>query len=458
MLRLLSHDPGHTAPAAGHVGVAMLSLCAAGLTGCPPAEQQQPTAGTSTSEPGSTSEATTSGPSSSGSTIDPPTTTAETTPAATCPDGNVDADEACDDGNSVNGDGCNNDCQPSGTQLSEYRVDESGSTQVFSIAADADASIVVGGRGTGLSRWVARFGPDLVPQWAKKYEEEVYGLVRGVGLGDGVIYAAGSRSSDSDGHDLWVAGLSPDGALVWEDTLSGGMGDDWATQAAVVDGDLVVAGLALGDQIWTRRYGADGAIQWTATFPIGNTYNNIYPLGPGLTTTPEAIIVGWRSSKPMEQSPELLIAYPHGGGAPLWTVELPGTRGSINALAADPGGDLVLATLHEFAALMVRRTTSAGGVLWSSAECGGAVARDVAIDGQGDIVVIGDGPGGIGDNIRLCKFTVEGGLRWGRDIDGGFGDDLGYAVAIDPADRVVAGGAMADDQGKKDTWLAVFSP
>ena len=35
MLRFFSHDPGHTAPAAGHVGVAMLLLCAAGLTGCP---------------------------------------------------------------------------------------------------------------------------------------------------------------------------------------------------------------------------------------------------------------------------------------------------------------------------------------------------------------------------------------------------------------------------------------
>lgn len=117
-----------------------------------------------------------------------------------------------------------------------------------------------------------------------------------------------------------------------------------------------------------------------------------------------------------------------------------------------------LATIADFAALAVRRVTGTGEVVWSSAECGGSNARDVAVDSQGDIVVIGDGPGDKGRNIRLCKFAADGTLRWGKEIDGGVGDDLGYAVASDPADRVVAGGVMVNELNGRDAWLAVFSP
>ncbi len=435
--------------------VAILFLCGAWLTGCPPAEELGQTGGTSMSEPATTSTSTsTVDPTSTG---EPPTSTAETTPPGTCPDGSVGEGEVCDDGNDINGDGCNNDCQPSGAQLGEFRTDERGSSQIYSIAVDADASIVVGGR-SGIARWVARFGPDLAPQWTQKYDDGQTGLVRAVALGDGVIYAAGSRFTDSDAHDVWVASLTPDGAVLWEDVFSGGMGDDWATQAVVVGSDMVVTGMALGDKIWTRRYGAGGTIQWTATFQLGSTYKDIYPLGPGLVATGEALVIGWSAFKAPDVSPEQLVAYPLAGGEPLWTVELPETFGSINAIAADPGGDLVLATVHDFSALMLRRVTGTGEVLWSSAECGGSIARDVAIDGQGDIVVIGDGPGDKGRNIRLCKFAADGTLRWGKDIDGGVGDDIGYAVAIDPADRVIAGGAMLNELNGRDAWLAVFSP
>lgn len=437
----------------------LLLLASIGLTGCPPAGSESATGRTSTGDPTSGSAATDSG---SGSPTEAssgaPTTSVGTTASASCPDGDLDEGEDCDDGNDINGDGCNNDCRASAAQQWEYRPDERATGQVFSVAADADGTIVVGGRRDGPQRWVARFGPELVPQWTRSYGDGEPGLVRGLALGDGAIHVAGARLSDGDGHDIWVARLGPDGTLEWEDTFSGGMGHDWLTQAVVVDGDMVVTGIAFTDRIWTRRYGPDGTVQWTATVPLGYDAKSLYPLGPGLASTGDALVVGWSVYRSMDLFPELLFAYPPGGGEPSWTVDLPATSGGINAIAADPGGDLVLAVRADFAALAVRRVTDMGAVLWSSSDCSGSNGRDVAIDSQGDIVVIGDGPGATGLSIRLCKFAADGTLRWGKDIDGGAGDDLGYAVAIDPLDRVIAGGAMNDGQGGLGPWLAVFAP
>lgn len=440
----------------GRVHHCVVLLTGVWLTACPPAASEPTTGSTGTGAATSTD---------SGGPVSPteaPTGTSTgataTTASSACPDGTLDAEEDCDDGNAINGDGCNNDCRASAVQLAEYRSDERGSSQVYSVAADADGSVVVGGRANGLERWVARFGPELAPQWTQVYGEGAPGLVRGLDLGEDAIYVAGARLSDADGQDMWVARLGADGALEWEDTFSGGMGDDWLTQAVAVDGDVVVTGIALADRIWTRRYGPDGAVKWTATEPLGITTKMLYPLGPGLAAAGEGLVIGWSAYEAMDLYPELLLMYSFGGGDPTLIVELPDTSGVINAIAADPGGDLVLAVAADFTALTVRRVTGADEVLWSRKDCSGSNGRDVAIDGQGDIVVIGDGPGDIGRNIRLCKFAADGTLRWGKDIDGGFGDDLGYAVAIDPADRVVAGGAMNDGQGGFAAWLAIFAP
>ena len=81
------------------------------------------------------------------------------------------------------------------------------------------------------------------------------------------------------------------------------------------------------------------------------------------------------------------------------------------------------------------------------------------MDGQGDVVVIGDGEAANGKNIRMCKFGPDGSLKWGKDIDGGPGNDLGYTIAIGPRNRIVAGGSVGDTgPGKRMGWLAVYTP
>ena len=438
----------------------LLALWLPLVAGCPDSSSETQTEGASAADTGGTTD-----PMAETSDADPtstsvaPSSTATTMPGATCPDGNVDEGEACDDGNDINGDGCNNDCAASGALLWEYRSSANGSNEVRSVAVDADGNIVVGGQTTGLTRWIAGFDSELVPRWSRQYGVESQGKVLGVAVSAGALYAAGALTTDADGHDIWVAGLSPDGAIEWEDSVSSGFGDDYLTQAAISDdGDLIVAGIASGEgsvELWARRYAADGAVQWTATYPRG-AKSTSYPIGPGLSVTPDAVVVGL-SLRKGDTSPEFLVAYPPGGGDPLWTRELPGTHGAILAIAGHADGDLALAG-EDDAELRVRRMSISGGVAWSSNGCTGTIAHDVAIDGQGDIVVIGHGPGDQGSNVRLCKFAPDGSLRWGRDVNGGSGDDRGYTVAIDASDRIIAGGTMLSEQLVEDAWLAIFAP
>lgn len=112
------------------------------------------------------------------------------------------------------------------------------------------------------------------------------------GLSEAALYAA--VLSDGAGHDGWLARLAPDGALMWGGHGKHRLGDDYATQAAVIGEDLVITGLASEGALaalWTRRFAADGTAMWTSTHPLG-VKTNFYPLGPGLTVGLQQDIVG----------------------------------------------------------------------------------------------------------------------------------------------------------------------
>ena len=97
-------------------------------------------------------------------------------------------------------------------------------------------------------------------------------------------------------------------------------------------------------------------------------------------------------------------------------------------------------------------------MVWASGSCIADVVGAVTVDRAGDVVAIGDGLTNGDRNIRLCKFSPEGTLRWGLDIDGGQGIDVGAAVATLPDDRIVAAGRMSGDAQEFDAWLAVYAP
>jgi len=380
-----------------------------------------------------------------------------------CGNGRLEDDEACDDGNHVNGDGCNNDCTISATLVWEYRSGLKSDDSFEGVASTADGTIfAVGARfiAEGMQdRWVAKF-QDQALVWEKTYDHGQFEKAFAVAVHGSVVYVAGAASPLGN-NDAWLGQLDLNGKIIWEDEFDSGFGDDFVTNlSATPEGDVVAAGvISLNGGLaatWTRRYGADGEVQWTREVPI--LAKALFSIGPGVVVTAEQVVVGsYRAPQP-GQLTAILFAYPPSGGEPVFMVDLP-TNGAVFGVASEPSGGLALALQDMADGFVINATTSAGKLSWSSKDCVGEAGVAAAIDSQGDIVVIGRGAGAIGTNIRLCKFSADGDLRWGKDIDGGLADDRGHAVAILPDDRIVATGRMwAGETERSDAWLAVFTP
>jgi len=375
---------------------------------------------------------------------------------AFCGNGAVEENEDCDDGDAINGDGCNSDCSISGAQVWEIRSSRAAYDSFLGVTTHGDGSIFVSGSQAvnGQERLLARFAPNGDLVWSKAYEEADSGALLAVGTSGSRLYAAGMTNSDK--RSVWVGGFDLDGELVWKDVVSSEFGHSYATGLSPIpDGGFVVVGLKTVDgglaEVWTRRYGAEGSVEWTQGRPIND--KALYSQGPGISFSEQRIVVGFYSEPGFA---ELMVAYPPSGGDPLLDV-ISMNSGPIYGVAEAAMGDIFVTGWETQVGISVRRYDTQGVILWSSFDCSGGAGRALAVDAQGDVVVIGDGPGSTMSNIRLCKFSPDGKLRWGKDIDGGEGNDFGRAVAILPDDRIVVAGEMYLN-GDYHGWLSVYSP
>ena len=376
-------------------------------------------------------------------------TEAETETTSTsypCGDGIKDPEEACDDGNSQNGDGCNVDCQPSGALRWTYLKDGGKTDIAYGVGASATGVVAVGTSfvdGQDFNGWVVALDEDGALQWETSVDEGGVERFLAVSVtGDGRFVAAGARG-DAD-KNIWVRGFSAGGAIEWSDDVDSGFGHDFARGAAgTAGGEFAVAGVRSleggGGELWVRRYGQGGAIQSTATHPYG--YDVVWALGPGVTideVTGETV-VGFVTQSGA-RFPELLVGFPATGGAAAWTYESLADQAQIHGVASRSGG-LVTTSWDAVVGFVVASRSSDGALIWSSASCEGSVGHAIAVDpGDGSVAAIGQGPGATGASIRLCKFSADGQLLWGHDIDGGVGDDRGWAVTILADGTIVAAG------------------
>jgi cysteine-rich repeat protein len=404
---------------------------------------------TSTSTSGG-SEASTTDASSSSMTGESSTTAV----GPVCGDGAVDAGEECDDGNSMDGDGCNNDCMPSGRELWVHLESPPVIASVAAIASkmsERGEVVVVGGfvdEGTGNDAWLARVDPKTGAMlWSKRFDfdadERVHGLTI---VGDEVIAAGTQRGAD---RDVLLFGASDAGELGWHEVLVS-VGEDYATAIATVGNGAVATGLVTtegGVQIWAQRVEAGGALGWTRTYPWVTV--TLYPLGPGVAGFSDRAVIA--NSRKTDVVSEALIALDL-GGAELWTTVLDEVPGTIQAAAPAMSGGIFTASKIVPNGLAVRSFAADGASVWGSIDCAGLNGRGVAEGPDGTIAVIGLAEGST-DDIRLCKLSSSAKLMWERTLDSG-GDDYGYAVAVLSDGTVLAGGDWGASQGV----LAAFSP
>lgn len=236
-----------------------------------------------------------------------------------CGNGMLDPGEACDDGNGVDGDGCQSDCTPGGGEVL-WTAEDDGFGSGLSVVALPDGGFVVATQRHDLIRFDAE-GQQL---WARALDFDD-NRVAGLALApDGDVLVVGhaiiepdsaiaelwvSEVAVGDGSEQWLArpdipllsrwgnviasgpdgalrvggfgggeggsvalmvGLAADGTLQWwEQATELGNDDAQATSVVVLpDGSTVFAGVVGDDEGWARRVDAGGQELWTESYDV----------------------------------------------------------------------------------------------------------------------------------------------------------------------------------------------
>jgi cysteine-rich repeat protein len=380
----------------------------------------------------------------------------------TCGNGEAEAPETCDDGNSDPGDGCRNDCQHSGAAewwaWAEFEINDM-------LPYAEDDMIFVGSTDnpdTGITNTVVFRGPRDVMEPAHFYSE--------LGVSAANDYPSAVVMDDAD--DLFVVGIEEvagealnimlakysgdpaayetDDEILWHIALDGGAAkaDGGYDIAIDADGTLVVAGYVGTDtqsgDAWLARIDPEAApgteVVWEATHNDvdGNAGDRAY----GLAIAPggEIVVTGYTTTAKHRQP---WLARYDAAGTQIWStvfdseLSLAGEVGDEegNAVALDADGNILVAGsimqvpdngMYTVTDLALMKFDAAGTVLWSATydgpPSGLAPSEDdglgIAVDGDGNAYVSGLersnnrsrglvikwGPSG-GDSIWLAKPT-----------------------------------------------------
>jgi cysteine-rich repeat protein len=366
------------------------------------------------------------------------------TEAQTCGDEQITGDEACDDGNLVNGDGCNADCQPSLRVLDkmEFGGVVGGRDVGRGIGVSDDGMIVVGGADedvAGPLGVVRGLGPDLQPLWTQPLfmlvsTSEAYGVVveeSGWSAVAGTIESGAARRAV-------VAYYDSSGQLAWADDVGSGTALDAAADARAVTvdnfGDVYVGGfLEVAGQDLARlsRYVANGPPEQFDVTVAAAAGAGQYVRGVAILPPTTVVYAGLQTTA--EGNAGLLGFYPDGGVAPVTF----GSDAVGNGVAVSLAGD----------ALIVVGSLSGGTVAWAAGydsslqplwtqEFAGAVGaiHDVVVAPDGSYYVVGDAQAGPSGDVLVAHLDITGVVLASETHDLGGGTDSGRAIAYDPTD------------------------
>ncbi len=442
------------------------------------ADATDPTTPATTNDtgPADTTDGTDDGQTDDATDTDDPTT-GEIPP--NCGDGVPDADEACDDGNMTDADGCNNDCTISGSVL-WFHSQAGGAGQneeAFGVAVDSQGRAYVAGDFYGaadLDFWVRQYTEDDGLGWTQSFNGGGGNDgARAIAVDGSTVYAAGYTVVAGQSNNMWLRGFDLDGnpGLVasYNDPLNGSN----VGQGVAVDpgGNIVVAanesGLMQGSNIWAREYTPAGATNWTAAYN-GPANGGDVARAVAVDAMGNVAVVGYHSVT--GQGRDIWIRMYDTDGNPLWTVNY----GNLNALddeaygvAFDPDGNVVVAGFELDPMIPWRLWLSkydpSGVELWTMPWDGaggeGARAFGVAVDDAGDIVMTGQHRVGDFSQFLVRKVDSNGNERWVTDISGiARTNQVGRAVAIGPGRRIWVAGGVDQGVDGRDVYVARLAP
>ncbi len=444
-------------------------------------------AGSSTSTSDATGGATTAatgttGDTSGSSTLPPTSTTMGG--GGFCGDGVLEAPaEECDDGNSVDGDGCNKDCQVSGKLIWSdlFNGDADQNDEALAVAVDAEVAIYLAGAAhmgvDGRDIWVRKYNPDTTVAWDAHTPGGLGGtdLARGVAVAaDGSVYAAGYiRMTDGQAADIWLRKYDASGAELWTRTHHDGVGagDDAGFDVAVDSQQNVAVSAhsrtaSLSADMWLRKYDSEGTTLWTRTHN-GAAGKGDHGRGVAIDGG-DNLYVGGTEAGADSQLKAWLRKYDTDGNE-LWTRTWgpDNTWARIESVAARPDGAVYVAGYQNpggVKEIVARSYDKDGGLRWTYTSLGaselGAEARGVAVDLEDRVLVVGFEVTETGNQLLVTKLDgVDGSLMWEYRLQNASDpNDVAFDVTTTDALEVIVAGRYKSVGTSNDIWIGRFTP
>lgn len=352
---------------------------------------------------------------------------------------------------------------PDGALLWAQRFGGPGRDEAYGVAVDAQGDLVVAGTFDGvidfgggpllavggeLDGFVAKLGAQGGHVWSKRFGDDLIQVINDVavtadggavlvGFGAGAIDFGGGPLATAGGGDAFAVKLDAAGAHVWSRVFG-----DSAEQGAfgvAVDGagDVLVTGYMLGsidlgagsvlttdagDDIFVLKLDAAGAPIWGRGFGDSNTQVGF---DVAADAAGDVVLTGWISG------------------------------------ATDFGGGPLQSAISD---AFVAKLDAAGDHVWSRLLPGDyGYGRRVAVDGAGDVIVVGSRSA----DVLLARFGSDGAVRYERTY-GTDGEQQGHAVAVDGAGNVLVagffelsldlGGGALVSAGGQDLFVAELGP
>jgi uncharacterized delta-60 repeat protein len=446
-----------------------------------------------TSDPGPTSTATADGPTSeapddtSTPTTGPddgPSTSPTTASDGECGNGIPEGVEECDDGNDIDGDGCDSNCTRNLDTL-EWQVIHAGDAMVAEagrgIAVDGAGNIVVAGFEVDVvgdpNMWLAKYDPAGNQLWAMSLDpsggldDVLYGVA--IDPNDDIV-VTGDTDVMPAASDIWVAKYDPQGTELWSRTFDGPTGGDDGGRGVACDaaGNVAVTG-------FVRVANNDNDIFVAMLDPAGTTLWSRVETGPAafddrgqgvaFDLANEILVAGYVSHGGFDR--DVWLRKYDDDGDVLWTQTWDNGNNAEDvgyAVTVRPDGLIAVAGMTPIIATnqdVFLGVWSGGGALqWYRRFGGQAVLDDaglsVAADADSNLVVAGyRGATATDSAIWLRKYDAEGNAVWSQAIAGAAGDrDRAHAVATDAAGNIFATGELRSVGNDGDVWIARLGP
>lgn len=389
--------------------------------------------------------------------------------AAGCGDGALDEGEACDDGDDINGNGCNVDCVVSGSLLWEvdagagYEVEASdpvyGPERVAVSPSGSIAMVLTSSDEPDRpAPLVRRYDPEGNLEWSEQWTLPNAGLIPAdvVVASDDAVVAVSIEVNGPGGNAGHVRRYGALGTEAWslaiadaDQVVPGGV-------ASAELGEVLVAGYTFGPNTqWARRYSPAGRELLHDSGPRGSVYVNSIRLvedGGYLVCSGRTLDGGGGGAS---------IARYTANGTEDWVVAIPEI--DLVSCDADASGRIAIAG-DASGASWVARAQGEAVLDWSVLEegTGGAEANAVALDGDGNVIVAGtlfESDGADSNAVRwLRKFDAAGALLWEAQLDFSSEEPERVAdVTVDGEGYIYTVGRR-DDVGGRRAWLAKFAP